>query len=53
MITYNLKNKLYELVNIALLEDETEETYNEYYSILKNKYFFTPKIVTVTTHYLI
>lgn len=29
MITYNLKNKLYELVNIALLEDETEETYNE------------------------
>ena len=47
MITYNLKNKLYELVNIALLEDETEETYNEYYSILKNKYSFTPKIITV------
>ena len=47
MITYNLKNKLYELVNIALLEDETEETYNEYYSILKNKYSFSPQIITV------
>ena len=45
--TYNLKNKLYELVNLALLEDETEITYNEYYSILKNKYSFTLKIITV------